>query len=90
MLVIHTSKTEEIIFGSTSDIHIMPVFIHNEKIRQVKKYKYLGVMIDDMLSWKDHIDTLCKRTKQRIYFLSRLRSFGVRKQIVGLSEPSKC
>ncbi len=81
-LVINTSKTEEIIFGSTSDTNIMPVFIHNRKIRQVKTYKYLGVMIDNMLSWKDHIDALCNRTKQRIYFLHRLRSFGVRKQIL--------
>jgi len=40
------------------------------------------VIIDDMLSWKDHIDSLCKITKQKIYFLRRLRSFGVRKQIL--------
>ncbi len=45
------------------------------------KHKYLGVMIDNMLSRKDHIDALCQRTKQRIYFLRRLRSFRVRKQI---------
>ena len=49
MLVNNTSKTEDIIFGSASDTHIMPVFIHNEKIRLVKTYKYLGVMIDDIL-----------------------------------------
>jgi hypothetical protein len=81
-LVINTSKTEEIIFGSISDTNVTPVFIHNRKIRQVETYKYLGVMIDNMLSWKDHIDALCNRTKQRIYFLRRLRSFGVRKQIL--------
>ncbi len=80
-LVINTNKTEEIIFGSKPDTNITPVFIHNRKIRRVKTYKYLGVMIDNMLSWKDHIDALCKRTKQRIYF-RRLRSFGVRKQIL--------
>ncbi len=39
-------------------------------------------MVDDMLSYKDHIDTLCKRVKQRTYFLNRLRSFGVRKKII--------
>ncbi len=34
----------------------------------------------------DHIDALCNRTKQRIYFLRHLlRSFGVRKHI---SEPN--
>ncbi len=81
-LVINTSKTEEIIFGSRLDGCTSPVVIHNEKIRQVKMYKYLGVMVDDMLSWKDHIDTLCKRVKQRIYFLRHLRSFGVSRKIL--------
>jgi len=33
-LVINTSKTEEIVFGSGSDI--MPVFIHKKEIRSVK------------------------------------------------------
>jgi len=33
-LVINTSKTEEIVFGSASDI--MPVFIHKKEIRSVK------------------------------------------------------
>jgi len=35
--------------------------------------------MDDMLSWKDQVK---KKTKQRIYFFHRLRSFGVRKQIL--------
>ncbi len=35
-------------------------------------------MIDNMLAWKDHIEALCNRTKQRIYFLGRLGSFGVK------------
>ncbi len=81
-LVINTSKTEEVIFGSRLDGCTSPVIIHNEKIRQVKMYKYLGVMVDNTLSWKDHIDTLCKRVKQRVYFLHRLRSFGVSRKIL--------
>lgn len=37
-----------------------------------------SVMVNDMLSWKNHIDTLCKRAKPRITFLRRLRSCVVR------------
>ncbi len=39
-------------------------------------------MIDNVLSWKDDIDALSKRTKQIIYFLCRLRSSGVRQLIL--------
>ena len=81
-LQINTKKTEEIVFGSPSDSHKVPIVIHNEKIQQVFSYKYLGVMIDHLLSWKDHIEFVCKKTKQRIYFLRRLRSFGASKQIL--------
>lgn len=65
-LVINTSKTEEIIFRSTSDTNTMAVFIRNGKIRQVKTYKYLGVMIDDILSWKDDIYSLCKNKAENL------------------------
>lgn len=81
-LVINTKKTEEIVFGSPSDSYKSPIVIQNEKIKQVSSYKYLGVMIDHLLSWKDHIESVCKKTKQRIYFLRRLRSFGASGQIL--------
>lgn len=80
-LEINTKKTEEIVFSSKSII-INPIIINNELIKQVQSYKYLGVMIDATLSWKHHIDYICKKTKQRIYFLRRLRSFGATRQIL--------
>ena len=66
----------------TSDSHKVPIVIHTDEIKQGVSYKYLGVIIDHLLSWKDHIDYLCKRTKQRIYFLRRLRSFGASREIL--------
>lgn len=59
ILLLIREKTEEIIFGSRLDSCTSPVVTHDGKIRQVKINKYLGVMVDNMLSWKDHIDTLC-------------------------------
>ena len=56
----------KVVFGSPSDSHKVSVVIHNEKTKQVSSIKYLVVTIDHLLSWKDNIETLCKRTKQRI------------------------
>ena len=81
-LIINTKKTEEIIFGAPSETHRSPITIHGESINQVCSYKYLGVVIDHLLSWKDHIESLCMKTKQRIYFLRRLRSFGASRRIL--------
>ena len=37
--------------------------------------KYLGLYIDSNLSWKDHIDYVCKKVKRSISVLSKLRHF---------------
>ena len=81
-LLINAKKTAEIVFGSPPDTHSSPVIIHDEQIKQVCSFTYLGVTIDHLLSWKDHVVSLCKKTKQRLYFLRRLRSFGASKQIL--------
>ena len=37
--------------------------------------KYLGLYVDSSLSWKDHIDYVCKKVKRSIGVLSKLRQF---------------
>lgn len=59
-----------------------PSTIHTDQISQVSSYKYLGVWIDHLLSLKDHIEFVCKRTNIYIHFLRRLRSFGASRQIL--------
>ena len=81
-LIINTKKTEEIVFGAPLEICKSPITIHSEQIDQVCSYTYLGVAIDHLLSWKDQIESVCKKTKQRIYFLRRLRSFGASRRIL--------
>ena len=58
------------------------VVIKNQEITQVSSYKYLGVHIDNLLGWKTHIDNLCNRLQQRLYFLRRLRLYGVSSHIM--------
>ena len=51
--------------------------LKNQEITQVSWYKYLGVHIDNLLCWKTHIDNLCSRLQQRLYFLQRLSLYDV-------------
>jgi len=59
-----------------------PVAIHGHDIRQVTSFKYLGMYIDNDLSWRTQITNVCARIHQRLYFLRRLRVFGVGKNIM--------
>ena len=49
--------------------------IGNEKIEHAHSYKYLGVMLDATLSWNEHVDNMCKKLRQRVGVLSRLRQY---------------
>lgn len=81
-LIINAKKTKEFIFGLPESLYPPPVIINNTDIEQVFSYKYLGIHVDAALSWSAHIDYICGKMQQRIYFLRRLRSFGTSKSIL--------
>jgi Zn-finger domain-containing protein len=41
---------------------------------QVFKYKYLGVVMDDCLSWRDHVHHALMKASARVGMLRRLRN----------------
>ena len=83
-LIVNVKKTEEMIFDPKSIGNHSPIYIHDVPIVQVSSYKYIGVYVDCSLTWQVHIDTLCTRLQQRLYFLRRLRLYGVSSKIMML------
>ncbi len=69
-LILNPIKTEEIIF---ENIHFtpVPITINSKPIKQSSSFKYLGVYVDSALSWSTHVDYICNKVQQRIYFLRR-------------------
>ena len=63
-LSINTSKTKFILFRSSKkkQKHVVTLTINNDDIKQVKSTTFLGVVIDECLSWNDHIDSVAKKT----------------------------
>ena len=49
--------------------------IEEENINQVEKAKSLGVLIDDNLNWKNHVDEISKKISSGIVALKRRRPF---------------
>lgn len=83
-LTLNGIKTVEMIFDPRSVGDHSPVRIHGNFIVQVPSYKYLGVYIDNSLCWSLHVNNLCSRLQQRLYFLRRLRAFRVNQRIMYL------
>ena len=54
-----------------------PVYIKGEAVERVGTYKYLSVVFDRRLNWKENINSVVKKVNPRMYFMRKLRSFGV-------------
>lgn len=59
----------------------MEVVIDGSVVERVDKYKFLGVVIDNRLSWHDHLDELLKRLNTRMHCFRLLYKFHVNIEI---------
>ena len=51
------------------------LLINDNIIRHKNSIKYLGIIIDSNLNWKEHVHELCKKISRGIGILSKLRHF---------------
>ena len=82
-LEVNVSKTKEMIidFRISSST---PCFIalKGSNVERVSSYKYLGIVIDDRLTWHTYIDFLIKRLNIRMYCFRKLNYFNVDARIL--------
>ena len=49
--------------------------VNNYEIRRVRKAKYLGLIVDENLTWEEHIDYICGKIKRGAGVLKQIRHF---------------
>ena len=49
--------------------------INNIKIRESQNVELLGLKIDNRLTFKDHINMLCRRASYKLHALGRIRKY---------------
>ena len=84
-LELNVSKTKEMLIdfrrmAPTPD----PILIKGSVVERVSMYKYLGVMIDDKLSWSDQVDGILKKLNSRMFCFRKMARFNVRPEILKL------
>ena len=76
-LTLHLGKTNFSIFHATAmDDHVCPDHFNlsNTEIHRTSYTKYLGLLIDDRLAFKNHIDELCNSLAKYAGIFYRLRT----------------
>ena len=75
---LNVSKTEFIIFRKPSksvSLESLKIKISGKKLYTSTSIKYLGVLIDEHLSWRAHIDELIKKLNRSNNMLSKVRYY---------------
>ena len=84
-LVLNVSKTKELILDYRINKHDPnPVIIDGSEVQRTDHYKYLGVIMDNKLCWKQHVDYICKKLNSRLYCLRKLHKFQISSNILQL------
>ena len=75
-LFLNNKKTECVLFGSgirLNSVTSFTVFIKGTLIKRVSEFKYLGVVLDEMLSWNAHVNYIRTKAGKKIGMLRRIR-----------------
>ena len=82
-LCLNVDKSNYVIFSSSQrKIHYsIKIFINLVKIKERKSIKYLGVIIDKNLKWKDHIHELSKKNCQEYWYIIKATAFCPKKHL---------
>ena len=84
-IYINSAKTKAMFFGSKAKIASikLPSFnINDQDIQRVKTYTYLGIKLDEQLSMETQAKNLVKKVSNKIYQLTRIRSFITKKAAI--------
>ena len=74
---LNTLKTEFMLIGTNWNLSkigdLLALRISNDLIKRVHKAKYLGLVIDDKLSWKEHVGYISTKIRRNIGIMKRIK-----------------
>ena len=76
-------KTKEMVIDFRKDPPALDLLlINNVPVEQVSKFKFLGSLVNDDLTWNENCNSKLMKARQRVYFLRKLKSFNVKTPIL--------
>lgn len=74
-LSLNVDKSHFVIFHPVQKVVDYTINLSINNSVEKKSYKYLGVIIDSNVNWKEHVNELCKKISRGIGILLKLRNF---------------
>ena len=76
--MLNVSKTKIVLVGTHQRLNAVDSFsvaADKTSLERVDTFKYLGVTMDETLSWKEHVSLLGKKVSSRLALLRRAQKF---------------
>ena len=84
-LDLNIQKTKEVIFDFRRKPAIKhPLEINNMQIEIVSVYRYLGCMLDNRLSFAQHVEIQVKKASKMLYYVRAMSKLNVTSSIIAL------
>lgn len=78
-LKINIDKTKLIYFRSIkAKYQYFTVKHKGQCVQQIHSTKFLGIMVDEHLTWKEHVDNLCKKINKFVFALQKITNVASR------------
>ena len=75
-LSVNGDKTKAMVFHSQNKkVNLPEIFIDNARIEFVKEFNYLGITLDNNLTWKPHLNSLSQKIAKTNGIMLRLKHF---------------
>ena len=85
-LALNSGKSELVIFRSKTkkELDEITIKINKSKLSPVPNVNYLGVVLDEFLSWDAYVNKLCKKLAQTNGILSKFRHYAPQKTCISV------
>ena len=75
-LSLNVTKTKYMIFTPKNKILNLPhITINNEPIQNVSDFSFLGILLNEHMSWQSHIDNISNKISRKIGLIHKLKHF---------------
>ena len=73
-LVLNLTKTKCMLFGTKQKLANVSfkIQLHVSDIDRVRNFCYLGAILDEYLSWKEHVSKVCTKVNKRLGLPGRI------------------
>ena len=75
-LTLNVSKSKFMVIGSSKKLNSLGeirLMINDKQLDKVNVFKYLGVLVNETLSWSDHVDYVIIKVGKRLGMLQRIK-----------------